>query len=180
LKHPLAFLANRTRKPAFFALFIWTVLLLVISQTINAPLRTAAAPYSIVSFELAHTASNTRAMVASWDSRVQLHAALGLGFDYLFMPSYALAIALACLLVAGQSVSWFANMGAWLGWGMSLAVIFDAIENIGLWHSLLGQVLEFWPAVSYWCAIFKFTFIFMGIAYALIGWILQKNIRNRV
>jgi hypothetical protein len=180
LIHPLAFLSDSVRKPAFFVLFILTVLLFVISQVINAPLRTAAAPYSIVSFELARTAPDARAMVASWDSQAQLHAAFCLGFDYFFMPSYAFAIALACLLASGRNVRWFVNLGALLGWGMFLAATFDAVENIGLWQSLLRPVVEFWPAVSYWCAIFKFTLIFFGIAYALIGWFLQKNIRNWV
>ena len=175
MNHPLAFIPHGTRKRVFFPLLVWTIVLMVISQVINAPLRTPAAPASIVSFELARTPANTQALIASWDARLQLFAALGLGFDYLFMPSYAFVIALACRLAAGRYKSWFASLGAWMGWGLFLAAIFDAIENIGLWHSLLGPVGVLWPAVSFWCATFKFALILLGIAYGLIGWILPKK-----
>jgi hypothetical protein len=115
-------------------------------------------------------------MVASWNARVQLFAAFSLGFDYLFMPSYAFTIALACLLAAGRHMGWFAIIGAWLGWGVILASVFDAIENIGLWQSLLGPAAAPWPAVSFWCATLKFTLILLGIAYGLTGWILPRKI----
>jgi hypothetical protein len=115
-------------------------------------------------------------MVASWDARTQLFAAFSLGFDYLFMPSYAFTIALACLLAAGRHKGWIAALGAWMGWGVFLAAILDSIENIGLWHSLLGPVSAPWPAVSLWCAAFKFSLILLGIAYGLIGWILPKKV----
>jgi len=100
--HPLGFLPDRARKPAFFSLLLWTVILFAISQVINASLRSPAAPAGIVSFELARTILNAHEMVASWNAHVQLFAAFSLGFDYLFMPSYAFTIALACLLAAGR------------------------------------------------------------------------------
>ncbi len=175
MKRPLAFIPDRIRKPVFIALLAWTLALMVISQIINAPLRTSAAPAGIVSFELARTPANVQEMLASWDARALLHAAFGLGLDYLFMPSYAFAISLACLLTGGRHKGWFAITGEWLGWGVFLAAIFDALENVGLWHSLVGPVSAPWPAISYWCAVFKFVLILLGIAYGLIGWILPKT-----
>ncbi len=175
MKNPVDWVPAPKRKGAFIAALAWALVLMAISQVINAPLRTPAAPAGIVSFELARTPANAQAMVASWDARAQLFAALGLGFDYLFMPSYAFAIALACLLAAGRQKGWFAAPGAWLGWGVFLAAIFDALENIGLWHSLLGPVSSLWPAVSFWCATFRFTLILLGIVYGLIGWILPEK-----
>jgi len=115
--HPLDFIPDKTRKPLFIALLIWTLILFAIFRPLSAPLTTSAAPSGIVSFELARTPENAQAMVASWDGRAQLFAAFGLGFDYLFMLSYAFAIALACLLAAGRHPGAFAKIGAWLGWG---------------------------------------------------------------
>jgi hypothetical protein len=172
MNHPLAFISSNTRKPAFFVLLGWTLFFLAISQIINSPLVNSAAPSGIISFELAHTPARVQAMIASWDARLQLFAAFGLGFDYLFMPSYAFTIALACLLVADRNKGWFIILGAWLGWGLFLAALLDAVENIGLWNSLIGNVNATWPEVSFWCATFKFALILMGIAYGLIGWIL--------
>jgi hypothetical protein len=142
---------------------------------INAPLRNSAAPASIISFELARTKNNAQAMISSWDTRSQLFAAFGLGFDYLFMPSYAFTLALACLLAASRHPGWFSSLGSWMTWGAFLASIFDAVENIGLWKSLLAPVSSTWQLVSFWCAIFKFALILLGIAYGLIGWILPKK-----
>jgi hypothetical protein len=175
MKNTVDWIPVPARKRVFTVALIWTLVLTAISQVINTPLRTPTAPASIVSFELARTPAIAQAMVASWDARAQLFAALGLGFDYLFMPSYAFAIALACLLAAGRHKEWFSILGSWLGWGVFLAAIFDAIENIGLWHSLLGSVSVTWPVVSFWCAIFKFVLILLGIAYGLIGWILPNK-----
>ena len=175
MKHPLDFIPNTSRKPIFWVFLVLTLVLFAIFRPLGAPLTTSTAPSGIVSFELARTPANAQAMIASWDSRAQLFAAFGLGFDYLFMPSYAFAIALACLLAAGRHPGGFARIGAWLGWGAFLAAIFDAVENIGLWNSLLGNVNSLWPGVSFWCATFKFALILLGITYGLIGWILPKK-----
>jgi hypothetical protein len=175
MKHPLDFIPNASRKPLFWVLLVLTLILFAIFRPLGAPLTTTAAPAGIVSFELAHSPANARAMIASWDTRAQLFAAFGLGFDFLFMPSYAFAISLACLLAAGRHPGGFSRIGAWLGWGAFLAALFDALENIGLWNSLLGNVNSLWPMISFWCATFKFALILLGIAYGIIGCILPKK-----
>jgi hypothetical protein len=175
MRHPLDFIPNKNRKLLFWALLVWTLILFAIFQPLGAPLTTSAAPSGIVSFELARTPANAQAMISSWDARAQLYAAFGLGFDFLFMPSYAFAIALGCLLAAGRHPGWYAKLGAWLGWGAFAAPLFDAVENIGLWNSLLGHVNSAWPVVSFWCATFKFALILLGIFYGLIGWLWPKK-----
>ncbi len=175
MNHPLDLIPDKSRKPIFWAFLTGTVILFAIFRPLGAPLTTSAAPAGIVSFELARTPVNAAAMIASWDSHAQLYAAFGLGFDFLFMPVYALTLSLGALLAAGRHPGWFACLGAWLGWGAFLAALLDAVENVGLWHSLLGPVSAPWPLVSYWCAAFKFAFILLGIAYGLIGWVLPKK-----
>lgn len=175
MKHPLEFLPNPSRKPLFWAFFILTLILFSIFRPLGAPLMTSAAPSGIVSFELARTPENAQAMLTSWDTRAQLFAAFSLGFDFLFMPVYALALAIGTLLAAGRHPGWFASLGAWLGWGAFLAAILDAVENIGLWNSLLGNVNSTWPEVSFWCASLKFGLILLGILYGLVGWLWPKR-----
>lgn len=175
MDHPLDFIPDKTRKPLFISLLVWTLILFAIFRPLSAPLTTSAAPSGIVSFELAHTPENAARMLDSWDERAQLFAAFGLGFDYLFMPSYAIAIALGILLAAGRHPGAFAKLGACLGWGMFAAAIFDALENIGLWYVLLGAANSAWPLLVYWCALFKFGLILLGIAYALAGWVWPRH-----
>ena len=64
---------------------------------------------------------------------------------------------------------------AWIGWGAFLAALFDAVENIGLWNSLLGHAQSAWPAVSFWCATIKFGLILLWILYGLAGWLWPKK-----
>ncbi len=175
MRHPLDCIPEKTRKPLFIALLIWTLILFAIFRPLSAPLTNAAAPSGIVSFELARTPENAARMVDSWDARAQLFAAFGLGLDYLFMPSYALAIALGILLAAGRHPGSFAKLGAWPGWGLFAAAIFDAVENIALWNVLLGAANPAWPTVSFWCASVKFAMILLRILYALAGWFWPKQ-----
>jgi hypothetical protein len=59
-------------------------------------------------------------MVASWDQSAQLHAAFSLGLDYLYLPLYAVTIALACVwAAAGGLRPW--RMAARLGFVLALA-----------------------------------------------------------
>jgi hypothetical protein len=114
-------------------------------------------------------------MIDMWDVRAMQFASFGLGFDFLFMPLYAIAISLGCLLAAGRHPGTFARIGAWLGWGAFLAMVLDMVENFGLWSSLLGNAQSAWPAVSFWCAVIKFILIILGILYGLIGWSWPKT-----
>ncbi|MBI4732705.1 MAG: hypothetical protein HY781_11405 [Chloroflexi bacterium] len=175
MHHPLDLLPDKARKPLFWAFLVWTLILFSIFRPLGVPLTTSAAPSGIVSFELARTPENAQAMLASWDTRTQLFAAFGLGFDFLFMPVYALALTLGSLLATGRHPGLFAKLGAWLGWGTILAAVFDAVENIGLWNILLGNVNSTWPEVSFWCASLKFGLILLGMLYGLVGWLWPKK-----
>jgi hypothetical protein len=100
MKHPLAFIPENTRKPVFFTLLAWTLVLFAVFQVLNTPLITSPAPAGIVSHQFAWTPEKTQAILSSWDERASLFAAFGLGLDYLFMLSYALTVALVALLAA--------------------------------------------------------------------------------
>ena len=174
MRNPLEAIPNPTRKALFIALLIWTLVLFAAFQPLSAPLQTPPAPAGIVSFELAGTVEKAGAMIDSWDASARLYAAFGLGFDFLFMPSYALTLALGILLAAGRHPDPFARAGAWLGWGALAAAVFDAVENIALFASLLGPVTAPWPQVAGWCATVKFTLLLLGIFYGLAGWLWPK------
>lgn len=175
MQHPLAFFPEKLRKPLFWVFLTGTVIIFAFFRPLGAPLTTSAAPSGIVSFELARTTSNAQAMIGSWDARAKLYAAFGLGLDFLFMPVYAMALSLGSLLAAGRHRGWFANLGARMGYLSFGAAIFDAVENIGLWNSLLGHAQSAWPSISFWCATVKFSLILLGIIYGLIGWLWPRK-----
>lgn len=175
MKHPLEFIPSASRKPIFWVFLIATLILFAIFRVLNVPLTTPAAPGGIVSFELAGSREQAHLIVASWSNLASLYAAFGLGLDYLFMPMYALSIALGTLLAAGRHKGWVKFVGTLAGWGAFAAAVFDAVENFALWKVLLGDVFSSWPQVSAVCATVKFALILLGILYALIGWVLPKR-----
>ena len=187
MNHPLHFIPSANRKPILLALLIWTIIMASIMQTVSAPLKTSAAPMGIVSFELAGTPEKAFQIMVSWvlpqkngESLIAsitptLYAAFGLGLDYLFMPSYALALALGVLLALGRHKGWFASLGIWVGWGSLAAALFDAAENFALWKILLGDYQSAWPMIAAVCATIKFALILLGLGYAVLGGILLKS-----
>lgn len=175
MKHPLDFIPSANRKPVFFAFLAGTLIVAAIMQGVGAPLKTSAAPMGIVSYELAGTPEGAASILSSWDGRVREYAAFGLGLDYLFMPTYALALALGVLLALGRHTGRLASLGNWVGWGSLAAALFDATENLALWRVLLGEALSAWPQVAAICATIKFALILIGLGYAVLGGLLPKS-----
>lgn len=173
IQHPLAAIPNHKRKPVLIALLVITLGVFVALTVIGAPLQTGAAPYGIVSFELAGDVTQARAMVNSWDVTARIRAGLSLGLDYLFMVAYAVTIGLACVWMADISRrrGWrkMATLGVWLAWGQAPAAILDAVENLALIMALLGPIVSPWPEIALACAVPKFVLVFGGVLYALGG-----------
>lgn len=174
MKHPLEFIPSAKRKWIFVIALVWTLAMFANFRPLDEPLRNPASPNGTVSFELAGTPAAAQAMIDSWDARTREVAAFSLGLDYLFMPVYAIALSLGILLALGRHSGWFASLGAWLGWGAFAAAVFDAVENLGLYQSLINGV-TFWPQVSAVCATLKFALIAVGVVYAVLGGILPKS-----
>lgn len=173
MRHLLDFLPDNVRKPLFGAFLAWTLVLLFLFQPLNRPLTTPAAPSGIISLQLAWTAGRAGEMITSWDANARLFAAFSLGFDYLFMPVYALALALGALLSAGRHPGWFAKLGSWAAYGAFLAAIFDGLENLGQFHELFNGRVDLAALVGVFATI-KFILILLGLAYGLAGWLWKK------
>lgn len=168
--------------PLFGVALALALLIFGVFRVIDAPLQTSAAPWGIISFELAGTGTRAQAMLDSWDARVRLFAAFGLGLDYLFMVSYAAAIGLAAAWAGrqlGASRRWLVGLGVALGWGVAFAALLDAVENIALTVMLLaGAAAAPWPALAAGCATVKFTLVLLGFLFASAGalsWLLGRR-----
>ena len=179
MNHPLTFIHKWNRKPVFVALLIWTLVLFAIFQVLNAPLITSAAPFGIVSHQFAWTPEKAQAILASWAGRPSLVAALGLGLDFLFIPSYALTVGLGALLAAGRHRNmavWLRKIGIYATYGVFIGAAFDILENILQAQQLLnGVVTTPLTLLTGVCASLKFGLLALGILYILVGWLLPKN-----
>ncbi len=178
--HHLHVITKRQREKYFWPLFLLTLLVMAILQLVNSPLITTAAPLGIVSFELAGTPAVAENILTSWDTNAQVHAGFSLGLDYLFMILYASAISLACLWAMDilHDRDWpLALAGSWIAWGVWLAAILDAIENIVLVMILFGSQGPFLPLIARVCAVSKFSLIFIGVVFVLFGLAVRAVIR---
>ena len=171
--HPFASLAPHLLRKLFYISLAATISIAVVLNVADEPLVTSLAPYGIVSFELAGTPERAQAIIESWDERARLFAAFSLGYDYLYMLAYSTVLGLGCILAAQaiRSVEWpLAALGIPLAWGMWLAALFDAVENLSLILILLaGASSGIWPAVARQCALIKFGLLFFGLVYAFYG-----------
>ncbi len=168
------------RRRRLMWLFIGLALLAsFISMGINQPLRTAAAPQGIISYEFASNLTTAQTIINSWSAPAKLRAAFGLGFDFLYPVVYGLAISLAVVVASGAFRGRPTQLGAWLAWGVWLAAALDYVENIALWLLLQGSNNGLLPQIAYWCATFKFLLLFLAILYALWGGI-WALIRRRI
>lgn len=173
MTHPFVWLIPAWQTRFFFGLVGFTLLVMFAINLMSTPLQNEQVPYGIVSYEFSGTAGQAQAYIASWDERTRLYAALGLGFDYLFLLAYASCLSLGCVWAAVRFAS--PTLGYSLAWGQLAAGLFDAVENAGLIALLFGSTSDSWAAVAWWCAIFKFTLVGIGFVFILVGLAQRKK-----
>ena len=176
MKHPLNSAEVAENKPVFWFFFAFTLAVMLCINLLGKPLITSAAPFGIVSFELAGSVEKSQLILDSWDYEAQLSAAFSLGFDYLFMALYSTTIALACLwgsrMLQARSIPG-AGAGVLLAWGLWLAAFLDGLENIALGLILFNAPAAPWPQVAQVSALLKFLLIFAGLVYAFFASIIR-------
>jgi hypothetical protein len=176
MQHPLESLHSHMLDRMIWPLVVFSLLLLLTLNLVGLPLTTRAAPYGIVSFELARDEDQASAILASWDQAARLRAAFLLGLDFLFIPLYTAALTLTCLWAARfrrrrrRFPSWLVLIGIPgipLAWAQLGAGMLDTVENIALVRMLFGMLSSPWPQIASVCAFTKFILIVAGILYSL-------------
>jgi hypothetical protein len=182
LKDPYTWIRPEARFPVFWFTVVVSILLMITLQFLGRPLQTEAAPAGIVSYELAGFPRSAADVLQSWDAEARQFASLNLGLDYLFLTAYAIAIGLGCRLVGERMErdrSLLGKVGYLLAWALPLAAVLDAVENYALIRLLLGSTHHNWPLLARWAAIPKFTLVFLGLIYVLLGWGVNTIVRIR-
>ena len=122
----------------------------------------------IVGLEVAGSVAAAREAMAVWDDRDVIHAAFGVGLDYLFLLAYSTTIAIAC--VWARRVfrhAWLVTLGGVLAWAAWAGGACDAVENVALLDMIRGPVESPAPQVAAACAYLKFVLVYAGVIYAL-------------
>lgn len=161
---------QRLRALIFWPMLVATLVLMALMA--GSQLRTAAAPRGIISFELAGGEAQARAILASWDAAAQRYADYSLRIDFLYLIAYSTTIGLACTWAADvfRARGWgLSAVGVPLAWGLWLAALLDATENIALLRLLHGPVASPWPQIAWACATLKFILVGLGLLYFVAG-----------
>lgn len=151
------------------ALLLWLML-----ERIDRPLRGPSAQRGIVSFEVARTSTNAGAILRMWRQQSVLPAArAGLLLDFPFIATYAPALAFGSLMTGSALLarSWpLAAAAEPLAWAALLAGALDVVEDLALLRELLADdPTQPWPTIAYLAALAKFALIILTGLYSLYG-----------
>jgi len=177
---PFKGITDSKLKWLFVISLVVTLIFFQIMNILNLPLKNDTTLLGIISFEFAGKISSAQNMIQSWNEVEKNIAGISLGFDYLFLVSYALTICLGCVFVTrsfSQQNKLLINFGAILAYAQFVAAILDSIENYALIKILLGSQQEMLAVVAYWCALPKFVIVVIGVGYIVLGLVLYFLIR---
>lgn len=141
------------------ALALWLVLI-----ALNQPLHTSAAPQGMISLQLAGTADQTRAILASWHDGQLAQARLSLWIDFLFIVVYlATALQLTRHFTRDRPGVRERMVARWVRVLFILAGTSNIAENIALLNNL-NPPSDTMSLSATVLALVKFTGLMLGMA----------------
>lgn len=170
IAHPFSFISAQARKSVFTVFLVLALLCFgLFAFVLDPPLRTAAAPWGIVSLELAWRTTTVSAILGSWDYADKVYAAFHLGLDFLFILCYALVLGTGTQIASERLGRRFAGMGRTLGWGVILAALLDVAENILLFVMMTKGNFPPYSLFASLAATLKFLLLLLVLCYVLLG-----------
>ncbi len=172
MTHPFERWFDASLGPLFRASLVLSLVVMAVLGTVDAGLRCPSAPLGIVSFEIAG-ASGAGPMLAGWSEAQRRDAIFVQGLDYLFLLVYSTALASGALLLGRRHASrsrGLAGLARPAAWALTLAGLFDAIENTPMTVMLrTGEASPTGATISLVFASAKFVLLALGIGYVLIA-----------
>lgn len=176
--------ARRLREKIFIGAGIVSVTLLIFTYvvlSVFSPQPTESAPNGVLSLVLAGDLPSFENILYSWDTYDLFLLGFGLGFDFLYMIVYSTALTVGCYWATRkyrEMNNWMAKLGNYLIFGMWLAALFDAVENIAVILSFQTDLFPYGPQIASWAAIPKFSIINFGLLYILLAGAMRLFVRK--
>ncbi len=181
MAHPFQWIRSEYRTNVLWISGLFTIGMFIVMTVTGEPLKTAAAPQGIISFELARSLQQALSIMRSWGVEQKMAAAYSLGIDYLFMLVYAFFLSFFCFTRAetfsAHKPLW-ARFGRILGWLQLSAGLLDALENYMLYRLLFSPPQAYFAHLAFWFSALKFTFVLAGIAYGIMSFFVRAEARN--
>lgn len=174
MSHPLEAVSVRWRRRTLGMFCGLTALLLTLQAILYIPLGTPAAPWGIVSLELAWTPQRLDQILASWSDSATMGVLFSLKLSYLCLLTLTTTTALACVMAAGTMRGVLARAGVLLAWGQWAAAVLWTLENsLIFWVVLVwvpgGHASPVTIGLASFLAAVKFALTGLGLIYATAG-----------
>ncbi len=136
------------QKFIFPFLFIGSITMACIVTMTGTPLTTDKTPHGILDLELAYNVSKVDTVIKAWSpspmntvSKIDV-AKINTWWDFLFLLFYAPFLFMVCKKISRsyRTGSMVSKAGIFFAKAILIAGIFDAIENIGMFQSLNGNI----------------------------------------
>lgn len=169
MTHPLSSLDTRLLGVLTLRFAALLILSTALMAFVDIPLQGVAAPWGIVSFELAGTPQRALAILLQWQQAAALgHAKLSLIVDFAYLAIYGTFFSMLAIWIGKRldEPTWSVRAA----WAAVLAAGFDVLEN----GVLLFEVVRFtspapYPQVALALAGVKFALIGASALYAVVG-----------
>lgn len=155
-------------RPALPRNLIWlmaaTAVLFLMLLGLNQPLQTPVAPQGLISFELAGTADNARAISASWGQPGKVWAIASLGLGMVFILVYlATLLMLTTHLLQDRPGVRERKVGRWVKSLFLAAGMADAADHVVLLANL-DSPTDYLSLVATVLTLMKYTGLLVGVA----------------
>jgi hypothetical protein len=155
-------------------LWLWVTLMAIAAFVVLAVLEQrlrAATGFGTLDLQAAHTAMDYKRAFAAWIAREHAGTAgFGLGFDYLFMPLYAMSFYFSAMIAREAFTP---RRGLWrrvvdyLGFVPLAGAIADAFENGFEFSMLSGGATDGMASAAFMATSIKTTCFYVGLVLLL-------------
>ncbi|HEX4301991.1 MAG TPA: hypothetical protein VHZ78_04320 [Rhizomicrobium sp.] len=164
------------RLKTLIRLWLWMTLMAVAAFIVLAVIERglkAQTGFGTVDLQMARNAMDYKRAFAAWIAREHSAAAgFSLGFDYLFMPLYAMSFYFSAMIAREAFTP---KRGLWrrvmdyLGFVPLLGAIADAVENALEFSMMTGGASDGTASVAFMASNVKWVCIVVGLALLLAG-----------
>lgn len=173
MRHPFETWPASGRRTAAIVVVVALAVTWAVLGAVNSPLMTDEAPRGVLSLQFAGNDARAEEIVSSWEQEgVVHHAGFSLGFDYLLMVLYGIAVSAAVVAASlglrRRGATALAAAGPWLAWAAWLGAAFDGLEN-AVSFGVLDDPGGGGAGLVTTAAVIKFTLMGLAILYAGVG-----------
>lgn len=169
MTHPYIWMSKPALWITFALITLATLVVGNILQQKGNPLSTQKVPAGILAIEMPWSGEKARAIVEAWGADLVAAAKKQVMVDFLFLLLYPLFFSIACVLLALILPEKLQLIGLMVSWGVLLAGLLDAIENIAILLMLEGNFATPVPQVATIAAAVKFTLVIGAVGFLGIG-----------